>query len=76
MGLRIEMKITLTTAETVILEAKETVLANTLPLMSISLVDEGAHLVAFCRMDGTFIGATDVAQRKTHTAASAAAIAA
>jgi len=63
------MKITLARAEAVILEARNAVSAKGLPPMSISVVDDSAHLVAFCRMDGTFIGATDVAQRKARTAA-------
>ena len=63
------MRITLSRAEAILAEAKEFVLAKGLPPMSISIVDEGGHLVAFCRMDGTFIGATDVAHRKARTAA-------
>jgi uncharacterized protein GlcG (DUF336 family) len=63
------MKINLSIAEAVIAEAKETVIAKGLPPMSISVVDDGAHLVAFCRMDGTFAGAIDVAHRKARTAA-------
>jgi|SRR5215813_1397747 len=63
------MKITLSKAEAIIAEAKETVLAKGLPPMSISVVDDGAHLIAFSRMDGTFIGATAVAQCKARTAA-------
>jgi uncharacterized protein GlcG (DUF336 family) len=63
------MKITLSKAEAIIAEAKETVLAKGLPPMSISVADDGGHLVAFCRMDGTFVGATDVAHRKARTAA-------
>jgi uncharacterized protein GlcG (DUF336 family) len=63
------MKITLSIAEAVIAEAKETVIAKGLPPMSIGVVDDGAHLVAFCRMDGGFAGAIDVALRKARTAA-------
>jgi uncharacterized protein GlcG (DUF336 family) len=35
----------------------------------IAVVDNGAHLKAFRRMDGAFIGAVDVAQRKARTSA-------
>ena len=35
----------------------------------IAVVDDGAHLVLFRRMDGAFLGAIDVAQRKARTAA-------
>jgi uncharacterized protein GlcG (DUF336 family) len=63
------MKITLSRAEAILAEAKDVVLAKGLPPMSISVVDEGGHLVASCRMDGTFIGAVDVAHRKARTAA-------
>jgi uncharacterized protein GlcG (DUF336 family) len=63
------MKITLSRAEAIVAEAKEFVLAKGLPPMSISVVDQGGHLVALCRMDGAFIGATDIAHRKARTAA-------
>ena len=36
---------------------------------SISVVDSGAHLIAFRRMDGSAIGSGDVSQRKARTAA-------
>jgi uncharacterized protein GlcG (DUF336 family) len=35
----------------------------------IAVVDAGAHLKAFRRMDGAFAGAVDVAQRKARTSA-------
>ena len=35
----------------------------------IAVVDAGAHLKAFRRMDGAFLGAVDVAQRKARTSA-------
>jgi len=35
----------------------------------IAVVDDGAHLNAFARMDGSFPGAIDVCQRKARTAA-------
>ncbi|WP_271896648.1 GlcG/HbpS family heme-binding protein [Candidatus Phyllobacterium onerii] len=59
----------LTTAETVVAAAKAAVSEHSLPPMSISIVDSGAHLVAFARMDGTFIASIDVAHRKARTAA-------
>jgi uncharacterized protein GlcG (DUF336 family) len=37
--------------------------------MSISVVDEGAQVVAFVRLDGVFLGSIDVAHRKARTAA-------
>ena len=36
--------------------------------MSIAIVDRGAHLKAFIRMDGCRLGPVDVAQRKARTA--------
>lgn len=35
----------------------------------IAVVDAGAHLKSFVRMDGAFLGAVDVAQRKARTSA-------
>jgi uncharacterized protein GlcG (DUF336 family) len=63
------MKISISMAERVIAAAKQAVADNGFPPMSISVVDDAAHLVGFARMDGTFIGATDVAHRKARTAA-------
>ena len=37
-------------------------------LMNIAVVDEGANLVAFERMDGAWIGSIDIAQKKAFTA--------
>ena len=36
--------------------------------MNIAVVDEGANLVAFERMDGAWIGSIDIAQKKAFTA--------
>ena len=36
--------------------------------MNIAVVDAGANLVAFERMDGAWLGSTDIAQRKARTA--------
>jgi uncharacterized protein GlcG (DUF336 family) len=37
-------------------------------LMNIAVVDEGANLVAFERMDGAWIGSIDISQKKAFTA--------
>jgi uncharacterized protein GlcG (DUF336 family) len=63
------MKLDLATAEAVIAAAKTASADKGLPPVSISVVDEAAHLIAFSRMDGTFLGAIDVAHRKARTAA-------
>jgi uncharacterized protein GlcG (DUF336 family) len=63
------MKLNLATAEAVIAAARAAAEQKGLPPVSISVVDEAAHLVAFSRMDGTFLGAIDVAHRKARTAA-------
>lgn len=36
-------------------------------LMNIAVVDEGANLVAFERMDGAWIGSIDISQKKAYT---------
>jgi uncharacterized protein GlcG (DUF336 family) len=36
---------------------------------SVAILDHGGHLVAFARMDGTFLATIDLAQRKAHTSA-------
>ncbi|CAM1334139.1 GlcG/HbpS family heme-binding protein [Tenacibaculum aestuariivivum] len=62
------MNITLTEAKKVITAATlKAVALNT--KMSISIVDAGASLVAFERMDGAFIGPIDIAMKKAKTAA-------
>jgi uncharacterized protein GlcG (DUF336 family) len=63
------MRLNLAMAEAVIAAAKAAAVQKGLPPVSISVVDEAAHLVAFSRMDGTFLGAIDVAHRKARTAA-------
>lgn len=63
------MKLSLRLAEKAIAAAKTAIASKGYPPMSISVVDEGAQLVAFARMDGVFLGATDVAHRKARTAA-------
>lgn len=37
-------------------------------LMNVAVVDEGGNLVAFARMDGAWMGSTDIAIRKARTA--------
>ncbi len=49
--------------------AAATAKANELKvLMNIAVVDAGANLVAFERMDGAWIGSIDIAQKKAFTA--------
>lgn len=61
------MGITLDQAETAIKAAKaKAVEIDT--LMNIAVVDAGANLVAFVRMDGAWLGSADIAQKKARTA--------
>lgn len=61
------MNITLKQAEEVIIAAKEkAIILNT--KMNISVVDSGANLVAFTRMDEAVIGAIDISLKKAKTA--------
>jgi uncharacterized protein GlcG (DUF336 family) len=63
----IDMNISLEQAEAAIKAAKEkSRQLNTLE--NIAIVDAGANLVAFARMDEAWIGSTDVALRKAKTA--------
>lgn len=55
-------------AETAISSAQSAATAKGLTV-SIAVVDAGAHLVAFTRMDGAMPGSIDVAFRKARTAA-------
>lgn len=62
------MNITLSQAEAVIAAAKSK--AHELDTkMDISVVDSGANLVAFSRMDGAWIGSIDISIKKAKTAA-------
>lgn len=62
------MNITLAQAQQVIEAAlKEAQATNT--KMNIAVVDTGANLVAFGRMDGAWLGSADIAQKKAKTAA-------
>ncbi|NQY29523.1 MAG: heme-binding protein [Flavobacteriaceae bacterium] len=61
------MNITLKQAQDVILAAKEKAIAlNT--KMNITVVDSGANLVAFARMDEAVLGAIDISLKKAKTA--------
>ena len=61
------MNITLNQAEKIIAVAKEKSIAiNT--KMNIAIVDAGANLVAFARMDGAWLGSLDIAIKKAKTA--------
>ena len=61
------MGITLAQAEQVIAAAKLKSAENELK-MNIAVVDAGANLVAFARMDGAWLGSVDVSIKKAKTA--------
>ncbi|CAM4321757.1 GlcG/HbpS family heme-binding protein [Gillisia hiemivivida] len=61
------MNITLAQAEKAIAAAKEKAIAIDTK-MNIAVVDSGANLVAFGRMDGAWLGSTDIAIKKAETA--------
>ena len=61
------MGITLAQAEQVIAAAKLKSAENELK-MNIAVVDAGANLVAFARMDGAWLGSVDVSMKKAKTA--------
>jgi len=61
------MDITLEQAEKIIAAAK-TKAKEMNTLMNIAVVDRGAHLVAFARMDGAWLGSLDIAIKKAKTA--------
>ena len=61
------MSITLEQAEKVIAAAKKKAIAiNT--KMNICVVDEGANILAFVRMDGAWLGSADISLKKAKTA--------
>ncbi|HTE33428.1 MAG TPA: heme-binding protein [Chryseolinea sp.] len=62
------MNITLVQAEAAIKAAKAKATELNL-LMNISLVDSGANLVAFARMDGAWLGSVDISFKKAKTSA-------
>lgn len=61
------MNISLEQAEKIISIAKEKAIAIHTK-MNIAIVDSGANLVAFARMDQAWIGSTDIAIKKAKTA--------
>ncbi|WP_299675570.1 heme-binding protein [uncultured Tenacibaculum sp.] len=61
------MNITLEQAEKIIVAAKtKSVELNT--KMNIAVVDSGANLIAFARMDGAWLGSLDISIKKAKTA--------
>jgi len=61
------MSITLAQAEKMIAAAKEKSVALDTK-MNIAVVDAGANLVAFARMDGAWLGSLDISIKKAKTA--------
>lgn len=61
------MSITLAQAEKMIATAKEKSVALDTK-MNIAVVDAGANLVAFARMDGAWLGSLDISIKKAKTA--------
>jgi len=61
------MNITLEQAESVIAAAKQKSIAIETK-MNIAIVDAGANLVAFGRMDGAWLGSLDISIKKAKTA--------
>ena len=61
------MNITLEQAEKVIIAAKQKSIAIDTK-MNIAIVDAGANLVAFARMDGAWLGSLDISIKKAKTA--------
>lgn len=61
------MNITLEQAEKLIVVAKENAVALETK-MNICIVDAGANLLAFVRMDGAWLGSADIAMKKAKTA--------
>jgi uncharacterized protein GlcG (DUF336 family) len=62
-----DMNITLEKAEKIIAIAKQKALElNT--KMNITVVDSGANIVAFARMDGAWLGSADISIKKAKTA--------
>ena len=61
------MNITLSQAENAIAAAKQKAIAIDTK-MNIAIVDGGANLVAFARMDGAWLGSLDISIKKAKTA--------
>jgi uncharacterized protein GlcG (DUF336 family) len=60
-------QVTLAAAQTVIEAARKHAEKIRVP-MNIAVVDDGANLVAFVRMDGAWLGSIDISQDKAFTA--------
>lgn len=60
-------RVTLQTAQTIVAAAERRARDIGVP-MNIAVVDEGANLVAFARMDGAWLGSIDIALGKAFTA--------
>jgi uncharacterized protein GlcG (DUF336 family) len=60
-------RVTLRTAQTIVAAAEQRAREIGVP-MNIAVVDEGANLVAFARMDGAWLGSIDIALGKAFTA--------
>lgn len=61
--------VTLDVAKEIIAAAEEEAAAIDVP-MCIAVMDEGANLVGFHRMDGALLGSVDIAQNKAYSAVS------
>jgi uncharacterized protein GlcG (DUF336 family) len=61
------MEITLEIAELTVTAAKNSALEIGIP-MNIAVVDYGANLLLFCRMDKAWLGSMDIAIKKAKTA--------
>lgn len=61
------MSVTLEQAEKIFAAAKEKATAIGVP-MNIAIVDEGANLVSFHRMDNAWLGSVDISIKKAKTA--------
>lgn len=61
------MNLSLAQAEKIIAAAKEKATAIDTK-MNISVVDAGANLLAFVRMDGAWLGSADISMKKARTA--------
>lgn len=60
-------RVTLQTAQTIVAAAEQRAHDIGVP-MNIAVVDDGANLVAFARMDGAWLGSIDIALGKAFTA--------
>lgn len=63
------MLLSASTSGAILSSAKRICLELELPPMCIAVVDAGAHLIAFVRMDGAMLAAVDISIRKARTSA-------